>query len=87
MYSYTLELTTSWPHFSSGIAERNASTRKITSREKGETRRGERKMRDPDFSLSPPRIAFLAWGAFHARSLFARCTIPEEKWGLLVVQH
>ena len=28
---------------------------------------------------------FLAWGDFHARSRFARSTIPEEKWGLLVV--
>ena len=28
---------------------------------------------------------FLAWGNFHARSHFARSTIPEEKWGLLVV--
>ena len=27
---------------------------------------------------------FLAWGDFHARSRFARSTIPEEKWGLLV---
>ena len=27
----------------------------------------------------------LAWGDFHARSRFARSTIPEEKWGLLVV--
>ena len=24
---------------------------------------------------------FLAWGDFHARSSFARFTIPEEKWG------
>ena len=24
---------------------------------------------------------FLAWGDFHARSCFARSTIPEEKWG------
>ena len=24
-------------------------------------------------------LPFLAWGDFHAR--FARCTIPEEKWG------
>ena len=24
---------------------------------------------------------FLAWGDFHARSQFARSTIPEEKWG------
>ena len=23
----------------------------------------------------------LAWGDFHARSRFARSTIPEEKWG------
>ena len=35
-------------------------------------------------SLSPPHLAFLA-GDFHARSRFARSTIPEEKWGLLVV--
>ena len=28
---------------------------------------------------------FLAWGDFHARSRFARYTIPEEKLGLLVV--
>ena len=27
------------------------------------------------------RIAFLAWGDFHARSRFARSTIPEGKWG------
>ena len=25
--------------------------------------------------------AFLAWVDFHARSRFARSTIPEEKWG------
>ena len=24
---------------------------------------------------------FLAWGDFHARSRFARSTIPVEKWG------
>ena len=28
---------------------------------------------------------FLAWGDFHARSRFARSTIPEVKGGLLVV--
>ena len=38
-----------------------------------------------NFSLPPPRLAFLACGDFHARSCFARSTIPEEKWGLLVV--
>ena len=26
-------------------------------------------------------LAFLAWIDFHARSRFARSTIPEEKWG------
>ena len=31
------------------------------------------------------RLAFLEWGDFHPRSRFARPTIPEEKWGLLVV--
>ena len=31
------------------------------------------------------RKAFLAWGDFHTRTRFARSTIPEEKWGLLVV--
>ena len=39
----------------------------------------------PGRSLFPPRLVFLAWGDFHARSHFARSTIPEEKWGLLVV--
>ena len=35
----------------------------------------------PSFSLSPPRVAFSRAGDFHARSLFARSTIPEDKWG------
>ena len=39
----------------------------------------------PHFSLSPPRLTFLACVDFHARSRFARSTIPEKKWGLLVV--
>ena len=29
-----------------------------------------------------PRLAFLAWGVFHARLRFARSTIPAEKWGI-----
>jgi len=34
------------------------------------------------FFLPPRRVSpFLAWGDFHARSRFARSTIPEEKWG------
>ena len=43
-------------------------------------------------TLSPPRLASLAWGGgggggedFHVRSLFAGSNIPVEKWGLLVV--
>ena len=39
----------------------------------------------PHFSLSPGRLAFLTWGDFHTCSHFARSSIPEEKWGLLVV--
>ena len=39
----------------------------------------------PHFSLSLPRLAFLAWGDFRTRSRFARSTIPVEKWGLLEV--
>ena len=32
--------------------------------------------------LSARRVSpFLAWGDFHARSRFARSTIPKEKWG------
>ena len=32
--------------------------------------------------LSPRRMSpFLAWGDFHARSRFARSTIPDEIWG------
>ena len=54
-------------------ASETRSRVKIIPREKGETRQGER------------RLAFLAWGDFHARSRFARSAIPEGKWGLLVV--
>ena len=36
----------------------------------------------PKIVLSPLRVSpFLAWGDFHARSRFARSTIPKEKWG------
>ena len=38
------------------------------------------RLRDPHFSISPPRVAFSRVD-FHARSRFARSTIPEEKWG------
>ena len=30
-------------------------------------------------------VGCLAWGNFHAHSRFARSTVREEKWGLLVV--
>ena len=39
----------------------------------------------PHFSLSLLSLVFLAWCAFHACLRLAHCTIPEEKWGLLVV--
>ena len=73
--------TTSSPHFSSGIRpaqgySRESETRARVKNHPTRERRdeGERK------KLSPSRLAFLAWDDFHARS-----TIPEEKWGLLVV--
>ena len=31
------------------------------------------------------RGVIFTWGDFHARLRFTRSTIPEEKWGLLVV--
>ena len=62
-------------HFSSGLVER--------------TKR-ECVWKSPDvrnFYLSPPHLAFFAWGDFHMRLRFARSTIPEEKWGLLGVYY
>ena len=60
------------PHFSSEIVEWAKRERvwKSPHAGKGDTRRGERKMRP-----------FLVWGDFHARLHFARSTILEEKWG------
>lgn len=52
--------------------ERNASTREITPREKGKTRREER-------TCHPPLLAFLAWDDLRARSRFTRSTIPKGK--------
>ena len=40
-----------------------------------------RKKRRHAAGVSP----FLAWGDFHARSRFARSTIPEEKWGTIII--
>ena len=39
--------------------------------------RVEKATRGGEREVSP----FLAWVDFHARSRFARSTIPEEKWG------
>ena len=56
---------------------------KIKRREKGNTNSSNQLvLKRPHFSLSPPR---LAGGDFQACSRFAHSTIPEEKWGLLVV--
>ena len=63
------------PHFSSGIVERAKRERawKSPHARKADT-------------LSPRRVLpFLAWGDFHARSRFARITIPEKNGGLPVV--
>ena len=59
------------PHFSSGIVERAKRERawKSSHARKDDTR----------------RVAFSRVGDFHERPRFARSTIPEEKWGLLVV--
>ena len=54
------------PHYSSGTVERAKRARENHPTREKETR-----------GVSP----FLAWGHFHARSRFARSTIPEEKWG------
>ena len=40
-----------------------------------------RKKRRHAAGVSP----FLAWGDFHARSRFACSTIPEEKWGTIII--
>ena len=53
-------------HFSSGILERAKRKRACKSPHTRKARRGG---------------PFLAWGDFHARSPFARSTIPEDKWG------
>ena len=63
------------PFFSSGLVER---TKRECAWKSPHAR---------NFYLSPPRLAFLAWGDFHTRLRFAHSTIPEEKWGLLVVYY
>ena len=63
------------PHFPSGLVER---TKRQCAWKSPHAR---------NFYLSPPRLAFLVWSDFHMRLRFARSTIPEEKWGLLVVYY
>ena len=60
-----------------GIVERAKRERTRKSPHARKVRRGGEKNR----LVSP----FLAWGNVHAPSRFAHSTIPEEKWGLLVV--
>ena len=65
------------PHFflrDSRASETRARV-KITPREKRWHAAGREK--NEGRHVSP----FLAWDDFHARSRFARSTIPEEKWG------
>ena len=52
---------------------------KVTPREKRRHAAGREK--NDLFPLSPPRVAFSRVGCLHARSRFARSTVPEEKWG------
>ena len=67
------------PHFSSGIVERAKRERAWKS---PLARNGDTRL----IFLSPRRVSpFLAWSDFHARARLAGSTIPEEKWGLLVV--
>ena len=65
------------PHFSSGIVERTKRERawKSPHARKGDTRQGESNL---IFSLSPPRIAFLAWGDFPRALAFRSLYYP---WG------
>ena len=67
--------TSSPPFFLRDSRESETRARvKITPREKKRQAAGREKNAR---RVSP----FLAWGDFHARSRFARSTIPEEKWG------
>ena len=66
------------PHLSSGIVERAKSER---ARENHSTREKATRGGDHIFLSSRHVSPFLAWGDFHARSRFARSTIPEDKWG------
>ena len=69
-------------YFSSGIVEHPW---KSPHERKGDTRWGERKMRDYRLNfLSPHHVSpFLTWVDFHTCSRFTRSTIPEEKWGTI----
>ena len=69
-------------HFSSGIVERAKRERAWKSPHARKAIRGGKRGKIFSlFSLSRRVSSFLAWGDFHARSRFARSTIPEEKWG------
>ena len=71
------------PHFSSGIVERAKRERawKSPHSRKGYTWRGERKTKDPHFSLSPPRVAFSRVGWFSRPLAFRSLYYPWRKRG------
>ena len=72
------------PHFSLGIVERAKRERawKSPHARKGSPPVVKGNRRRLHAGNSPRCVSpFLAWGDFHARSRFARSTIPKGKWG------
>jgi len=70
------------PHFSSGIVERAKRERAWKSPHASTLCCLEVQTQFTPPRTRPCRVSpFLTWGDFHARSRFARSTIPEEKWG------
>ena len=82
-YSETLPRLRVVPHFSSGIVERAKCERawKSPYARKGDIRWGERKMRDPHSSLSPPHVAFSLVGWFSRMLAFRLLYYPWGKMG------
>ena len=71
------------PHFSSGIVERakREHTWKSPHARKGYTWQGERRMRVPHFSLSPPHVTFSRIGWFSRTLAFHSLYYPWGKMG------
>ena len=77
-----------FPHFSSGILERAKRERawKSPHARKGDTRRGERKMRDPSFShflffSLPAACPLFSRGVIFTPASVSLAVLSEEKWG------